>query len=44
MNPALAYFLGILTIVFVISIYWFLSTKNEEISNSYKGMFCSGIA
>lgn len=43
MNPFLAYFLGLFTIIFILVIFWILATLNPEINQVYKGSICNSI-
>jgi hypothetical protein len=40
MNPVLAYFLGILTVILVIFPFWYVSTKDEGTRDVYDNIFC----
>lgn len=40
MNPVLAYFLGILTMILIIFPFWYVSTKDENTRNVYDSIFC----
>lgn len=40
MNPVLAYFLGILTMILIIFPFWYVSTKDSKTKELYDEIFC----
>ena len=40
MNPAVAYLLGVFTVVFGIIPFWYVSTKDEATKELYLQIFC----
>lgn len=43
MLAAVAYVLGLFTAFLFIVIFWFISTKNDQVADTYKSVFCSGL-
>jgi hypothetical protein len=44
MTPIGAYILGIITMLLLFVPFWYVSTKDTELSKTYKGIFCSNLA
>jgi hypothetical protein len=40
MSPALAYLLGMLTVILIIFPFWFAGTKDDSIGDTYNDIFC----
>ncbi len=43
MNPLIAYFLGLITVLLVLVPFWYLAKVNGKISPVYKDLFCSNV-
>lgn len=40
MNPVVAYFLGVLTIVLILFFFWLISTNSESFKTIYENSIC----
>ncbi len=40
MSPYLAYFLGVLTVVFIFLLFWLLARSNQAVREAYLNLIC----
>ncbi len=43
MTPISAYFLGIVTVILIFLMYWFIATTNRTINTVYRNSICYGV-
>ncbi len=43
MNPLIAYFLGLVTVLIILVPFWYLAKINSKIQPVYNDIFCSNV-